>query len=67
MRGDWSRTDAVTYQPSLPRSATAEQKRAAAAEAKTEKVGALVWAGHGARPVVKKLAQQLGQGETRAA
>merc|ERR1711924_272088 len=36
--------DAVTYQPSLPRSATAEQKKAAAAEAKTEKVGALVWA-----------------------
>ena len=56
--------DAVTYQPSLPRSATAEQRREAAAQAKTEKVGALVWAaGIGARPVVKRLAQQLGQGE----
>ena len=56
--------DAVTYQPSLPRSATAEQQKAAKAQAKTEKVGALVWAaGIGARPVVKKLAQQLGQGE----
>merc|ERR1711924_61041 len=32
---------AVTYQPSLPRSATAEQKKAAAAQAKTERVGAL--------------------------
>ena len=56
--------DAVTYQPSLPRSASAEQKREAAAQAKTERVGALVWAaGIGARPIVKKLAKELGQGE----
>lgn len=56
--------DSVTYQPSLPRSATAAERAAAAAQAKTESVGALVWvAGISARPIVKKLAKQLGQGD----
>mmetsp|Transcript_1990 Transcript_1990/g.4359 ORF Transcript_1990/g.4359 Transcript_1990/m.4359 type:complete len:564 (+) Transcript_1990:107-1798(+) len=56
----------VTMQPSTPRTATAEQKAEAASKAKSEEVGALVWvAGIGARPLVKKLAKQLGQTDMR--
>jgi NADH:ubiquinone reductase (non-electrogenic) len=45
---------AATFAPSLPRSATPEQKAAAAAQAKTEPIGCLVWAaGIGARPLVQ--------------
>eukprot|EP00584_Thalassiosira_punctigera_P024347 CAMPEP_0172574364 /NCGR_PEP_ID=MMETSP1067-20121228/136663_1 /TAXON_ID=265564 ORGANISM="Thalassiosira punctigera, Strain Tpunct2005C2" /NCGR_SAMPLE_ID=MMETSP1067 /ASSEMBLY_ACC=CAM_ASM_000444 /LENGTH=593 /DNA_ID=CAMNT_0013366989 /DNA_START=59 /DNA_END=1841 /DNA_ORIENTATION=+ len=56
----------VTLAPSTPRSATAEQRAAAAAAAESEEVGALVWAaGIGARPLVKKLAKSLGQTDMR--
>lgn len=56
----------VTLAPSTPRSATPEQKAAAAAAAQSEEMGALVWAaGIGARPLVKKLAASLGQKDMR--
>jgi len=56
----------VTLSPSTPRNATSKQKAAAAAAAQSEEIGALVWAaGIGARPLVKKLAKQLGQTDMR--
>jgi NADH:ubiquinone reductase (non-electrogenic) len=56
----------VTFQPSTPRNASAQQKAEAAAAARSEEVGALVWVGGvGARPLVKKLAKQLGQTDMR--
>ena len=56
----------VTLAPSTPRSATPEQKAAAAAAAQSEETGCLVWAaGIGARPLVKKLAKSLGQTDMR--
>lgn len=56
----------VTCQPSLPRGATPEQKKEAEANSQTEEMGCLVWAaGIGARPLVKKLAQKLGQSDMR--
>jgi len=56
----------VTLSPSTPRSATPEQKAAASAAARSEEMGALVWAaGIGARPLVKKLAKSLGQTDMR--
>ena len=56
----------VTLAPSTPRNATKEQKEAAAANARSEEMGALVWAaGIGARPLVKKLAKSLGQTDMR--
>jgi NADH:ubiquinone reductase (non-electrogenic) len=56
----------VTLAPSCPRNATKEQREAAAAAARSEETGALVWAaGIGARPLVKKLAKALGQSDMR--
>lgn len=44
----------ATFAPSTPRSATPKEKAAAMAKAKTEPIGALVWAaGIGARPLVQ--------------
>ena len=55
-----------TFAPSTPRSATPEEKAAALAQAKTEDHGALVWAaGIGSRPIIKKLAKNLGQSDMR--
>jgi NADH:ubiquinone reductase (non-electrogenic) len=56
----------VTMQPSTPRNATLQQKKEASAASETEEVGALVWVGGiGARPLVQKLATQLGQTDNR--
>mmetsp|Transcript_2244 Transcript_2244/g.5538 ORF Transcript_2244/g.5538 Transcript_2244/m.5538 type:complete len:560 (+) Transcript_2244:136-1815(+) len=56
----------VTLAPSTPRNATPEQRAVAAAAARSEETGALVWAaGIGARPLVKKLARSLGQTDMR--
>lgn len=56
----------VTLAPSTPRNATPEQRAAAAAAARSEEVGALVWAaGIGARPLVNRLAKSLGQTDLR--
>jgi NADH:ubiquinone reductase (non-electrogenic) len=56
---------AATFAPSTPRSATPEEKAAALSKARTEPIGALVWAGGiGARPLVQKLASTLGQKDT---
>lgn len=57
---------AATFAPSTPRDATPEEKAAALAQAKTEPIGTLVWAGGiGPRPLVQKLANALGQSDTR--
>jgi len=56
----------ATFAPSTPRTATAEERAAALAQASTEETGAVVWAaGIGARPLVKKLAKALGQTDMR--
>ena len=58
-------TSAV-FQPSTPRDATPQQRKDAARRAEEEDFGALVWAaGITARPLVKRLAAKLGQGDTR--
>ncbi|KAG7358972.1 FAD-dependent pyridine nucleotide-disulfide oxidoreductase [Nitzschia inconspicua] len=57
---------AATFAPSTPRDATPEEKADALAQAKTEPIGTLVWAGGiGPRPLVQKLARSLGQSDTR--
>jgi len=56
----------TTFAPSTPFSAPPDVKAAALAQATTEDTGCVVWAaGIGARPLVKKLAQTLGQSDLR--
>ena len=56
----------ATFAPSTPRNASPEDKAKVLAQAKTEESRAFVWAaGIGSRPLVKKLAKDLGQTDMR--